>query len=326
MTDLPSKNTKYSLIGLGALGLAVACLLLYNLGSWIAGSAAIQEVTHTCNVLESRCTSAYHSSLQILGNPQQLLFTVTLAALILAVIRAATVIVLARRAAQRYHIKAVCVPKLRTVLEELNAESFDVRVSEESNVVAFTYGVLKPVMCLSGGVIEVLSTEELSALVAHEIAHIKRRDNLAIFVALFVRDFLWPLPVSHHLLSIFIHEKEFAADDFAVSITGKPVELASAIVSVSKAARSHKRLSPAYATFFSDKATAKTRVHRLLGSTDRVRPSAVRLVVSIGLSIVILAGAIGLAYAQPYAKSALVSNCKMGGECTVKNKSCCRVN
>ncbi len=178
-------------------------------------------------------------------------------------------------------------------------------------------------VCLTSGLIGSLSDEELSALLAHEVGHISRRDNLAIFIALFIRDFLWPLPVSHHLFSVFIHEKEYAADDFAVQLTGNPLELASAIVSVAKAVKTKRELSPAYATFFSNKATAKERVNRLLGYKGGARPSLFKFLTSVLLSVLIAVCIVGVAYAQPFGKAGSFGKCKMGRDCAKVNYSCC---
>lgn len=324
MTNLPARNTRLSLIGLGVLGLGAVGILFYTVDEWLAGGAAVRKMAETCDVIGANCNSAYSSVLQIIGSPQQLLFTLALAAFILAALKAAVVLFSARKAACSYQDTEKNNPRVAKALESLGITDVSVKVSDNSSIAAFTYGLVRPVICVSRGVIEHLDDSELEALLAHELGHVKRRDNLAIFVALFVKDFLWPLPVSHHLFSIFVHEKEYAADDFAAELTGKPVELAGAIVTVAKATQGVRRLSPAYATFFSDKATAKTRVHRLLGSAERNKPSLAKLVASTVLSLVILVGVVGLAYAQPVAKITKLDSCSMGVECLDKGGECCK--
>lgn len=321
--DFSSRNARISLIGLIALGLAAIGAVAYNIDTWLAGGVAVKRVAQTCNVLGSGCSNAMTSIYRIIGSPLQLLLTLAIAALVAAMIKAVFVIASARRVARRYHHSAQEFPRLIAVLSDLGAEDVRVRVAGDAGISAFTYGVIQPTICLSSGLIDKLDDIKLTALVAHEMGHIKRRDNLAIFLALFVRDFLWPLPISHQLFAIFVSEKEFAADDFAVRVTGKPLELAGAIVSVAKALQNKKALSPAYATFFSNTATAKTRIHRLLQSGDAARTSVLRLVTGALISILILASVVGFAYAQPSLSGSTYGKCKMGGACVKHNYSCC---
>ncbi len=283
----------------------------------------MKRVAQTCNILGSGCSNAVTSIFQILGSPQQILLTVAIVALAAAAIKAVFVIASARKVARRYSHTAEDFPRLDAILGKLDAARVRVRVADDSDISAFTYGIVKPIICLSSGLIHSLNDSELAAVVAHEVGHIKRRDNLGIFLALFIRDFLWPLPISHQLFAIFVSEKEFAADEFAVRVTGDPVELAGAIVSVAKAAHSKKALSPAYATFFSNKATAKTRIHRLLQSGDTVQTSVLRLITGALISALILVSVVGLAYAQPLFDGGAYGKCKMGGACAKHNYKCC---
>ncbi len=321
--DFSSRNARVSLIGLIALGLGAIMAIAYNIDNWFAGGMAVKRVAQTCNVLGSGCSNAVTSIFQILGSPQQILLTVAVAALIGAAIKAVFVVASARRVAKHYSHAAEAFPRLEAILNKLDAGHVRVRVADDSDVSAFTYGIVKPTICLSSGLIQNLNDSELAAVVAHEVGHIKRRDNLAIFLALFIRDFLWPLPISHQLFAVFVSEKEFAADEFAVRMTGDPVELAGAIVSVAKAGKSKKALSPAYATFFSNKATAKTRIHRLLQPGNTVQTSVLRLITGALISALILASVVGLAYAQPSLNGGVNGKCRMGSACAKHNYSCC---
>jgi len=322
MTSQPSKNTKFSIIGLVVLGAVAITAIAYNIDKWFAGGIAVKRIAQTCDVLGSGCSSALATILQIMGGPQVLLLNLAIVTLILAAIKAFAIVITARRVVLRYNYPLEMVPRVAEALKDLGASDIKVRVSDGSAISAFTYGIFRPVMCISKGLVEKISDNELKALLAHEIGHIRQRDNLAIFLALFVRDFLWLLPISHHLFSIFIHEKEYAADDFAVKVTGKPLDLASAIISVAKLSHGVKAFSPAYATFFSTQATVKTRVSRLVGSANRRAPSVLRLLLSTALSVIIALAVVGFAYAQP---SVIDSGgkCAMGTNCAKLNYKCC---
>lgn len=325
MTKTPSKNTKISLIGLGVLGMIALLAVAYNMDKWFAGGVAVKKIAEACDIVGGGCTGAISSIYDVVGNPQQLFLSAAFATLAFALLKAAAVVISARRVAARFKNSGLVSPRVQAALKDLGFEDIQVKMANDPNPVAFTYGVFKPTICLSSGLVEGLGDAELSSLIAHEIGHVKRRDNLAIFLAIFIRDFLWLFPISHYLFRVFIHEKEYAADDFAVKVTGKPVELASAIVSVAKAAHSRRYLLPAYATFFSDKATAKHRVQRLLEFGDQVKPSFYRLIVSALLSLFIVAGMLGIAYAQPFSKAGSYSQCRMDSACVEQDYSCCNL-
>jgi Zn-dependent protease with chaperone function len=91
-------------------------------------------------------------------------------------------------------------------------------------------GVRRPAMVLSSHLLDVLGHEELEAVVAHEVAHIRRRDVLLKWIIrAFAATFAW-LPTSWVLPRLLDREREKACDDFAVTLTGKPLALAEALV------------------------------------------------------------------------------------------------
>jgi len=324
MTRIPSRNTRISIISLVLLGFAAMAAVYYNIDKWLVGGVAAKRVAETCAGFGTGCKDAYASIAQILGSPQHLLVSLAITALVAALVKALYVLITAHRMTARFNIAGLEFPRLQSVLAALRAEDVKVWVADDERVTAFTHGVFVPSICLSRGLIDGLSDSELTALMAHEIGHIRRRDNLAIFIALFVRDFLWPLPISHYLLNVFVREKEYAADDFAVKLTRQPVELAEAIVSVARATQRSAPFSPAYATFFSGRATAKDRVERLLDSERGMQPSLSKLALSVVLSAVIVLTVTGFAYAQPTVGKKAVGGCGMGPECVERNYECCK--
>ena len=80
------------------------------------------------------------------------------------------------------------------------------------------FGILKPIVVLPESLISVLDRKELSALLAHELIHIKRKDHLMMIVEFissivhFFNPFVW-LAVKHLKL-----EREKSCDDRVVSL------------------------------------------------------------------------------------------------------------
>src|SRR5581483_5484205 len=97
---------------------------------------------------------------------------------------------------------------------------------------ALAYGLWRPTVLLSTWMVEHLDQRELEAVLAHELGHIARRDYLVICLASVLRDAFFYLPTSWRAYRRLQHEKELACDDLAVSVTKRPLALASALAKV----------------------------------------------------------------------------------------------
>jgi len=90
-------------------------------------------------------------------------------------------------------------------------------------------GVCKPRVLVSESAISLLSREELRIALKHEIAHLRSCDNLKKLVFRF-----FPFPGMAKLESAWSEAAELAADDAAVSNANDAVDLAAALVKVSR--------------------------------------------------------------------------------------------
>jgi Zn-dependent protease with chaperone function len=101
-----------------------------------------------------------------------------------------------------------------------------IHLIRQSAPVAFTLGLLKPKIYLSSGMMEVLSTDEIVAVLCHEWAHILRRDNLWNWTIRLLRDLLFFLPGNHVLWQSMIASQDEACDAMAATLTREPLTLA----------------------------------------------------------------------------------------------------
>jgi beta-lactamase regulating signal transducer with metallopeptidase domain len=90
-------------------------------------------------------------------------------------------------------------------------------------------GIVRPKILLSGPAEFVLNGNELRTGVRHEIAHILRRDNLKKLILRFVA-----FPGMRGLDGAWIQASEMAADEAAVSSTADALDLAAALIKLSK--------------------------------------------------------------------------------------------
>jgi len=97
---------------------------------------------------------------------------------------------------------------------------------------AAVVGVRDPILLLEATTVERLDPEELEGVVAHELAHIARRDNLVAWAVAVVRDVAFFVPGASWAVRALHREREAAADQDAVAVTGRPAALASGLLQV----------------------------------------------------------------------------------------------
>jgi Zn-dependent protease with chaperone function len=90
-------------------------------------------------------------------------------------------------------------------------------------------GVRRPRVLVSESTVALLSHDELRIALKHELAHMRSRDNLKKLVLRFC-----PFPGMAKLESAWSHAAELSADDAAVSNVGDAVDLAAALVKLSR--------------------------------------------------------------------------------------------
>ena len=97
---------------------------------------------------------------------------------------------------------------------------------------AFTGGLRDPVIVVDPDLLARLDAAEQEGLLAHELAHVARRDNVVGLVAGLARDLGWFLVPLHLAAGWLRREQEEGADEAASAVTGRPAALASGILKV----------------------------------------------------------------------------------------------
>ena len=90
-------------------------------------------------------------------------------------------------------------------------------------------GWLKPVVLLPASALAALSPQQLEAILAHELAHIRRHDYLVNLLQTLVETLLFYHPAVWWLSRRIRIERENCCDDLAVSLCGDPVAYANAL-------------------------------------------------------------------------------------------------
>ncbi len=98
---------------------------------------------------------------------------------------------------------------------------------------AFTMGICPPIVVLSAPAARALGERELTGILAHELAHVRRLDYLGRWLATVLRDLMIWNPLVVLWYSQLIQEQEKACDEYAAELLGDPVAVASGLVEIS---------------------------------------------------------------------------------------------
>ncbi|OOP57885.1 MAG: hypothetical protein AYP45_00760 [Candidatus Brocadia carolinensis] len=99
---------------------------------------------------------------------------------------------------------------------------------------AFTSGLWKPKIYLSTGVCSHLTVKEIQAVILHEAHHVIKKAPLMLFVLRILCTLNFFLPINRSLLNQYSTVCEKDADDAAITNSQEPLELASALLKLSK--------------------------------------------------------------------------------------------
>lgn len=96
------------------------------------------------------------------------------------------------------------------------------------------FGILRPVLLLPAGIHERLTGPQMEAIVAHELCHVRRHDNLTAALHMFVEVLFWFYPLLWLIRSRLIEERERACDEAVLASRCEAQTYAEGIITVCK--------------------------------------------------------------------------------------------
>jgi bla regulator protein blaR1 len=94
------------------------------------------------------------------------------------------------------------------------------------------FGVRRPILLLPDGIAGHLTPSELDAILAHELCHIRRRDNLAAAVHMAVEALFWFHPLVWWIGARLMEERERACDEEVLRMGSEPAIYAEGILKI----------------------------------------------------------------------------------------------
>jgi Zn-dependent protease with chaperone function len=140
----------------------------------------------------------------------------------------------------------------------------DVSVSSFYSGTPFTGGIFRPYICIPKSTFALLTEEETSAVIQHELAHIRQLDLVGTFFIQLLGDLFWFIPLYRGLSGKIDRLREILADDAAVHAGAARADLASGLLKLREWQQTSGQ-TVLYSAFFRERSLVKTRIERLLG-------------------------------------------------------------
>lgn len=225
----------------------------------------------------------------------------------------------ARTYLKKHLMKKLSIPTtLQKLTQELDlADKID--IVKDKNKLSFCYGLIRPRICLSTGLIKNLSKNEIRAILIHESYHIKSRDPLKIILGKTASLMFFFLPIIGDIQNFYVLIKEIAADELAIK-DGNRKHLLSVLSKLLETER--LRLAGVAALDSSD---LEKRIFYLTSEKEKVifKPSLTGILLSslvIVFTLVIVNTPVYALNSQETAQNSLFI-CPFGDSCTTSCKS-----
>jgi beta-lactamase regulating signal transducer with metallopeptidase domain len=107
-------------------------------------------------------------------------------------------------------------------------------LSSPTRVEPGVFGIFRPVLLMPDGIRDRMTPAQLQAILAHELCHVRRRDNFTGAIHMLVETLFWFHPLVWWLRARLVEERERACDEEVLMRAGDPEAYAEGILTVCK--------------------------------------------------------------------------------------------
>ena len=107
-------------------------------------------------------------------------------------------------------------------------------ISSPTSLEPGVFGVLRPVLLLPESIFDRLTPPQVEAIFAHELCHVRHRDNLAASLHMFVETVFWFHPLVWWVGKRIVEERERACDEEVLRLGSEPRVYAQGILNICK--------------------------------------------------------------------------------------------
>ena len=168
------------------------------------------------------------------------------------------------------------------------------------------YGIWRPILLLPAGIFGQLTPEQLDAIVAHELCHVRRRDNLATVFHMAVEAVFWFHPLVWWIGARLMEERERACDEEVLRLGSSPQVYAEGILKICELYLE----SPLPCVAGVTGANLKQRIEEIMANRSAIRLGFIRRValVAAGMAALLLPIVIGMIHAPAMRAQAIDSS------------------
>jgi uncharacterized protein (TIGR03435 family) len=105
-------------------------------------------------------------------------------------------------------------------------------LSSPSRIEPGVFGIFRPVLLIPEGIEQRLEPEQVDAILAHELCHVRRRDNLTAAIYMLVETIFWFHPAVRLIRARLAEERERACDEAVLRESVEPEVYAEGILNV----------------------------------------------------------------------------------------------
>ncbi len=188
-------------------------------------------------------------------------------------------------------------------LEHIHGRRFQIKMkSSSSSMEPGVFGIIRPVLLLPLGMTERLNDSELEAIVAHELSHVRRHDNLVAAIHMLIETLFWFHPMIWWIGAKLVQERERACDEEVLRLGKDPQAYAEGILKIYE----FYLESPLACVAGITGSDMKMRIHTIMTQHVGARLSRAKKLLLAGTGIVVFAlpFSIGLLNGQSQPKPA----------------------
>ena len=115
-------------------------------------------------------------------------------------------------------------------MRQLHRAKFLPIVASDTPIEPGIFGIHRPVLLWPRGISERLTDEQVEAILAHELCHLRRRDNLAAALHMAVQTMFWFHPLVWWIGARLVDERERACDEEVIRLGSEPEVYAESIL------------------------------------------------------------------------------------------------
>ena len=256
------------MFGFGALGICLIMALItfaiYYIDGTSAGSGIDIEKQYQSYLMNSSMALPVTSMLSLIEPYLMVIVNTWLIGSVLFFLKFTTGYVYLKRIVKKAIPNKTLTKSLKKIKSKYRINR-DIIIKESIDIsTPIVMGIVKPIILFPMGLVNQLTISEVNAILAHELAHIKRHDYFFNLLQILVETIFYFHPAIWYISNVIRNERENCCDDMAIDHSGNNISYAKTLVKLQEL--NVTSLQPSLG-FSGSKNTFKKRILRILNQS-----------------------------------------------------------